>query len=197
MHASARPRRILTTKSEAKLLHGICSNKMPPLFGEVDHCQLLSHFPGNDLNSSSNSPDNEVHRQILGHRETLQRHILRYLCNQVAEVEDRRQPVVLVGSQVRIVNDAENGRVSELHKRHPFNQPSSFFQIHVYQIVTHSLFIHIHQVIAKTNEGYHPANTFLADPLCLLGRGRLDLDLRQEFVTLVGVAVEQLGHSRC
>lgn len=34
MHASARPRRIRTTKSEPKLLHGICNSKIPPLFWE-------------------------------------------------------------------------------------------------------------------------------------------------------------------
>lgn len=34
IHASARPRKIRTTKSEAKLLHGICNNKIPPLCAE-------------------------------------------------------------------------------------------------------------------------------------------------------------------
>lgn len=63
-------------------------------------------------------------------------------------------------------------------------------------IVTHSLLVHIHQVVSKTDKWYHPANTLLADPLRLLWSGWLDLDLRQEFVTLVSIAIEQLGHCR-
>lgn len=78
-------------------------------------CQHLFQKADKGLASFSNSPDNEVCRQIFGHGETLQCHILRYLCKQIAKVENRRQPVVLVGGQVRIVNDAEDGRVAELH----------------------------------------------------------------------------------
>lgn len=86
MHASAKPRRIRTTKSEAKLLHGICNNKIPPLIWVK--FSLYSNKVANDPDYFNDSPDNEVHSQVLGHRETLQCHILRDLCKQIAEIEN-------------------------------------------------------------------------------------------------------------
>lgn len=91
IHASARPRRILTTNSDAKLLHGICNNKIPPLFcRETSPCQHSFQTDSQNLNFFSDSPDNEIDCQIFGHRESLQRHILRDFRKQVSEIENRR-----------------------------------------------------------------------------------------------------------
>lgn len=70
---------------------GYAITEFHPFFcTEISQCQHLIQTDSPNLNFFGDSPDNEIHCQIFGHRESLQRHILRDFRKQVSEVENRR-----------------------------------------------------------------------------------------------------------
>jgi hypothetical protein len=55
------------------------------------------------------------------------------------------------------------------------------------------LFVNIHEMVPNTEERQDPPDTLVSDASGLFFRRRIDADLREQLVALVGVAVGQLG----
>lgn len=107
MHASAIPRKKRTTKSDAKLLHGICNRRINPLT-----CVSVS----DDARGPRlpNLPDNKITGQPLRYWKALECEVLRPFGYKIPKIEYTRQPIVLVCIEMCIFENAQDSRASEL-----------------------------------------------------------------------------------
>jgi hypothetical protein len=84
IQASLRPRRKRTTKSDAKLLQGICSNVIPPLLKSIPKLVFEVLMEKNLLYI----PHYQISSQPFRNRKALKSPILRPFSDHVAEIKD-------------------------------------------------------------------------------------------------------------